>query len=89
MEQDIKNFMDDGGRVEAIKLLMNKIRDIDTVQGEYPKRDRERMIEFSARRKAILLVEGWVSELFQIKKGEWKELYSQTDNSEFTEHDSE
>jgi hypothetical protein len=57
-EEEIKNFLD--LNKESFKILNRHIKNIDTVIGV------NRVIDFKARQEAIKIVNGWLSELWDV-----------------------
>lgn len=73
MNEKIKQFLDDENAREALRLLLLKCKEIDTVRGV------QSYTELQANKKAINIIEDWVEELFGIARGEWMETKEDED----------
>jgi hypothetical protein len=60
---------------DALRILADKIRELDTV------RDCDTVKEMQARKYAINMVEGWIEELFGIKKKEFEEFIQEEEDN--------
>lgn len=85
-QEQAKRFLDDDDNREALKELVKIMQDVDRVTGDYPKRDRERMIEFSGRRHAIDIVQTWIAQVFAISRGEFEQEYEERDDNYVNEY---
>lgn len=64
----IKQFAEDENAKEAIRELIRRIDQLDTA------RDIASEADFMARQMAIDMVEGWIEEIFQVKRGDIEEI---------------
>jgi hypothetical protein len=87
IQNDAVRFLDSNENEEALKVLVKRMHELDRVTGEYPKRDRERMIEFAGRRWAIDIISGWITDLFAISRGEWEHMYSKREDNDVNDYD--
>lgn len=86
-KNDAVKFLENNENKEALKVLFKRMHELDRVTGEYPKRDRERMIEFSGRRWAVDILSSWFTDLFAISRGEWEDMYSKREYNDISDFD--
>ena len=73
MNQKIKNFLEEESNTEALRLLLRKIKELDTVHGV------ESYTELQANKKAIDKIESWVEELFGVSREELRDVEEDED----------
>jgi len=73
MNQNIKNFLEEESNKEALRLLLHKIKELDTVHGV------ESYTELQANKKAIDKIESWVEELFGVSREELRDVEEDED----------
>lgn len=73
------NFIDENQ--EALKILSKKMRELDAIDGiDTDSTETDVRAELIGRKRAIEIINGWMDELFEIKKGDISNLASDEDD---------